>query len=200
MSRRRNAVRAARAALSLRRLPPGVATFYGHALWRAERTGDRWGPVAAARPAELAALLKLARGRRRVVEIGTGMGWTAIALAVADSRRQVVSIDPAVVAERVLYLELVPQSVRRRIELVAGEGAAAAAGFDKRVDLLFIDGSHERTATREEFSAWRPRLDHGAVVVFHDYGHPDHPGVAEAIADLDLDGETRGGMFVWWAP
>jgi hypothetical protein len=68
------------------------------------------------------------------------------------------------------------------------------------VELLFIDSSHERAPTVLEFRAWRPLLGPGAVVVFDDYGHPDWPGVAEAVADLGLDGEVRGGLFVWRAP
>jgi hypothetical protein len=34
-------------------------------------------------------LLSAARGRRRVVELGTGTAWTAISLALADQRRGV---------------------------------------------------------------------------------------------------------------
>jgi hypothetical protein len=37
-------------------------------------------------------------------------------------------------------------------------------------------------------------------VAFHDYGHPAHPGVAQAVADLGLEGDVRGGTFVWRAP
>jgi predicted O-methyltransferase YrrM len=197
---RRRLGRLLRTVLSLRALPPRVAVFYGRALWRAAREGDRWGPDAAARPAELGALLELGRGRRRVVEIGTAMGWTAIALALADADREVTSFDPVQVAERARYLGLVSASVRRRIEFAAAEGTAAAAGARGDVELLFIDASHERDATRAEFESWRPMLAPGAIVAFHDYGHPAHPGVAEAIADLGLTGEVRGGMFVWRSP
>jgi hypothetical protein len=63
--------------------------------------------------------------------------------------------------------------------------------------MLFIDSVHEREPTLAEFAAWRPRLDPGALVVFHDYGHPRFPGVQEAVAELGLEGDVRGGMFVW---
>jgi hypothetical protein len=36
----------------------------------------------------------------------------------------------------------------------------------------------------------------GAPIVFDDYGHPDYPGVAEAVAELGLTGELRGTLFV----
>ena len=44
---------------------------------------------------------------------------------------------------------------------------------------------------------WRPALAPDAIVAFHDYDHPDFPGVREAIEELGLDGEARGGLFVW---
>ena len=40
----------------------------------------------------------------------------------------------------------------------------------------------------------------GADVAFHDYAHPDFPGVAQAVAELGLEGEAPGGLFVWFAP
>jgi hypothetical protein len=40
----------------------------------------------------------------------------------------------------------------------------------------------------------------GAVVVFHDYHHPDYPGVRQAVADLGLDGEQQAGLYVWRSP
>jgi hypothetical protein len=34
-------------------------------------------------------------------------------------------------------------------------------------------------------------------VVLHDYGHPDFPGVAEAVDELGLEGEATGGIFAF---
>jgi predicted O-methyltransferase YrrM len=111
----------------------------------------------------------------------------------------VLSFDPIVRPERERYLALLEESERARIELFAqagGDGASRAEG----VELLFIDSSHERLATVAEFEAWRSRLAPGAVVVFDDYAHPDWPGVAEAVADLGIEGVVRGGLFAWRAP
>ena len=49
------------------------------------------------------------------------------------------------------------------------------------------------------FAAWRGALAPGAIVVFHDYGHPAYPGVREAVNELGLRGSERGGVFVWRA-
>jgi len=182
-------------------LPPSVIRFHARALRLAIARDDEFTLRSAAEPRQLAALLGLARGRRRIVELGTATGWTAAAFALADPARAVVSCDPIGQTGRDRYLRLVPPSVLARIALVRASGVETAAIADgPAVDLLFIDSSHERQPTIDEWRAWRPRLAAGALVVFHDYDHPDYPGVAQAIEELGLTGRRRDGMFVWEAP
>jgi methyltransferase family protein len=181
--------------LALRALPPRVAVFQWRARRVAERAGHAWGLDAAASPADLGALLRLARGRHEVVELGTGPAWTAIALAIADPARRVTSYDPVVHEHRDDYLALVPVRVRERIRFVAVEGAAGAAAHAGGVELLFVDATHERAATVAELRAWGPRLEDGALVALHDYGHPEFPGVAEAARELGIEGDATGGVF-----
>lgn len=186
--------------LSLRALPPRVALFYLRARRQARRDGDRFSLDSAARPPELAELLSLAAGRRAVVELGTGTAWSAIALALADGARSVISYDPCVRMERETYLALASADVSGRIELRAAPDTAGPRPGDPPVDFLFIDSLHEREPAAAAFRAWRDALAPGAVVVFHDYDHPDYPGVAEAVSDLKLEGHRSGGQFVWRAP
>jgi len=70
----------------------------------------------------------------------------------------------------------------------------------KDVDFLFLDSSHDYDATLNEFNAWKPSLAPGAIVVFDDFGHPEFPGVAQAVRELDLQGEVADGHFIWHAP
>ncbi len=130
-----------------------------------------------------------------MVELGTATGWTAISLALADPRRQVLTCDVVSRAEPYRYLELVDDAVRSRIELAIRPGAHGPPGGDA-VDLLYIDSSHERQATVAEVRAWWPALRDGGVIVFDDYTHPGFPGVREAVADLGLKGAQRGTLFV----
>ncbi|MEA2350160.1 MAG: hypothetical protein QOG86_1101 [Thermoleophilaceae bacterium] len=189
---RRNAV--------LLRLPPRVALFYSRARRRAARNGDDWSLQSATGPESLARLLRLARGRRRVVEIGTGTAWTTAALALADGERRVLSFDPKVWPEREGYLRLAGRDATARIELVEGGGEnGPPAGRDFEPDLLFVDGSHERDLTIRTVESWRPVLAAGAIVAFHDYENPKYPGVSEAIRALGLEGEAIGDVFVWHA-
>jgi predicted O-methyltransferase YrrM len=190
----------ARLALSLRVLPVRVARFYWQAHRHARRSGDGFSLASPARPAELAELLALARGRQAVVELGTGTAWSAVALALDDGRRRVVSYDPCVRPEREAYLCLVGQSVRQRIDLRAEPDSRGPHAGDPPVQLLFVDSLHEREPVLAAFRAWRYALASDAVVVFHDYRHPDYPGVREAVAELGLSGSESGGVFVWRAP
>jgi predicted O-methyltransferase YrrM len=180
---------------ALRRLPPRVAWFNLRARRVARRTGDAFSLQSALRPAKLAELLDAAAGRRVLVELGTGTAWTTIALALADPDRTILSYD-IVERDRAPYLELVPDPVRSRITFVTA-AAEDGPGDACDVELLFVDSSHERDPTLAQIAVWRPVLAPGALVVFDDYGHPDYPGVAQAVAALGATGTVRASMFLW---
>jgi predicted O-methyltransferase YrrM len=187
----------ARLLLATRALPPRAALFQARAMLRAARLGDDWALQSSTRPADVAELLRLAHGRRRAVELGTATGWTSGALLLAEPDRRLTSFDPVVREHREAYLGLLPRSARERLELVPAPGHEARG---ERVELLFVDSSHDRVATIAEFRAWRPRLAPGALVVLHDYGNPAYPGVAEAVAELELTGREHAGLWLWEAP
>src|SRR4051812_34255691 len=189
---RRNAV--------LLRLPPRVARFYSRARRAAARDGDEWSLRSATGPESLARILRLARGRTRVVEIGTGSAWTTAALLLADRARHVLSFDPRVWPQRDRYLALAGGGLTARLELVEGGGEEGPGERPWRPDMMFVDGSHDRELTIATFQAWRPALDGGAIVAFHDYENPEYPGVTDAIRTLRLEGEADGDVFVWRAP
>ncbi len=189
----------ARFAAGAARLPPRVAWFQLRARRLARRTDDVFSLSSVTRPADLRTLLEAARGRHRVVELGTATGWTAISLALADPRRTVLTCDNAEREEPQRYLGLVAGDVRARIELAIRSGSDGPPD-DGPVDLLYIDSSHERAQTIDEVVAWRPVLRPGAVIAFDDYTHPGFPGVREAIAELGLAGDQRGTLFVHRVP
>jgi predicted O-methyltransferase YrrM len=181
-------------------LPPRVAWFYARAHVLARRRGDAYSLIAPTRPEDLSPLLRLAKGRRYVVELGTATAWTAIALALADRDREVVSYDPRPHPLRVWYLNRAGARAIARIHLRSLPGQSGPADGDPPAELLFIDiGGHTREDTVVAFLAWRDSLAPGAVVAFHDYG-PHSPGVAEAVAQLGLRGHVAGqSLFVWSA-
>ncbi len=179
----------------LRVLPFRVARFQWRARRLAAKIDDDFGPESATRPPKLAVLLRLAKDRLYVVELGTATASAAISLLIAEPRREVVSYDPFERREPYRYAELAGPSVRERLTLVLARGDDGPTA-DRPVDLLYIDTTHECADTIREFNAWRPALREGAVVVFDDFTHPDFPGVAEAVQQLGLEGEEREGLFV----
>lgn len=179
----------------LRILPPRVALFQWRAWRLASRVEDGFSPVSRTDPRKLAVLLGAARGRRRVVELGTGTAWTAISLALADPGRLVLSYDPIERPERERYLRLVSPGTRRRLAFVGASGDEGPPDSEM-VELLYIDSSHAKDDTIREVEAWRPVLGEGSVVVFDDFTHSDYPGVEEAVRHLKLVGEQQRGLFV----
>ena len=184
---------------AVRRLPWPVARFVVRARRSARREGDVFSLDSALRPTKLGVLLEAAAGRRLVAELGTGTAWATVALALADPARTIVSFDPVARGQRERYLELAGPGVRERITFVEGLGEDGP-GDVSGVDLLFIDSSHEREPTLAEVAAWRPALAPGALIAFDDYGPPDYPGVAEAVAELGAEGEARASLFLWQLP
>ena len=183
--------------LHLRGLPPAVAFFQARAVVRAARSGDAFALQAASQPADVRGLLRLAAGRRTVVELGTATGWTTASLVLADPARAVTSYDPVVQPGRAQYAALVPSQAAARMTFVQDTGEAGAARWDgAQVDLLFIDSTHTRADTIAEFRAWRANHAPTAIIVFHDYDNPAFPGVAEAVEELDLPGRVVGGSYV----
>lgn len=181
------------------RLPVEVRDFRQQAAKLAAEREDDWATLSTQRGMGVQNLLDLAEGRTNVVELGTASGWTAAALALADADRTVTTFDPVDRPNREDYWELLDPGVRSRITFFEEDGALGAKRVSV-VDFLFIDSSHDREPTINEFNAWRPSLAPGAIVVFDDFGHPDFPGVAEAVRELDLTGEAAAGHFIWRAP
>ena len=181
-------------------LPPRAALFFARARRVAAERDDRFSLGSAAGPRSLAYLLRQSRGARRIVEIGTGTAWTAIAAALVDGRRTVVTYDPIVRPERDWYLDLVDDDVRRRIDFRDAPGEQGPRPGDPPVDFLFIDGSHERDRTIATFQAWRSALAPGGRVAFHDWQNDAYPGPTQAIETLGISGHGRGDVFVWRSP
>lgn len=195
LERARKLRREMRLLAELRILPPRVALFQWRAWRLASRVEDGFSPVSRTDPQKLAVLLSTARGRRRVVELGTGTAWTAISLVLADPGRLVLSYDPIERPERERYLRLVSPGARRRLAFVGASGDEGPRDSET-VELLYVDSSHARDDTIREVEAWRPVLGPGSIVVFDDFNHSDYPGVEEAVRHLELVGEQQCGLFV----
>jgi predicted O-methyltransferase YrrM len=142
----------------------------------------------------LSRLLAVARGRDRIVELGTAAAWTAYSIALANPRARVKTYDRELRAGRDRYRRLLPDSALERVELILRRGEEGPES-PTSCDLLLIDADHRHPAVREMFDAWYGSVVPGGLVVFDDCA-PDYPDVVRTIADLGLSGELLGRLFV----
>jgi predicted O-methyltransferase YrrM len=56
------------------------------------------------------------------------------------------------------------------------------------VGLLYVDGDHTKEGAKRDMVLWAPYLAPGAIIAVDDYGHPDWPGVGEAVDELVAEG------------
>lgn len=61
----------------------------------------------------------------------------------------------------------------------------------EKVGLLFVDDDHSAEGVHAVFEAWWKHLADGAVIAFDDYGHPDWPGVKQAVDELVDNGKIE---------
>ena len=186
---------AARWWVEAQRLPAPIRRFRRTAITLALRARDLMAIRYTVPSAQLEILLALTERRPRIVESGTGWGWTAAALVLAHPDCTVATYDPVVPPLRSAYLDLLPEEARARIELVHGRGEDATPP-DHAVDALFIDDAHDTAEIVATVSRWRPALAGDAIVIFDDYGEDYYPGVNAAVEELGLSGYARGRFFV----
>ena len=156
------------------------------------------------------ALYVAARGRKRIVEIGSYKGRSTIAIGSALADRgngTLVSIDPHRPTGKASYArEHGDLDTRAEFEgNVARAGVAAyvtpmhatsleaRAAYDMQpIDMLFVDGSHDYEDVLADIDAWTPLLSAGAVAAFND---PYGPGVNRALRERLLGGGVTYSEF-----
>ncbi len=62
-----------------------------------------------------------------------------------------------------------------------GNSVEVAKEFKKKVDFLFVDCDHSYEGVKSDVEAWFPKLNPGAIVIFHDIGWAE--GVQKVVAE-----------------
>lgn len=149
---------------------------------------------------EIQKLIELATtvSRGAIVEVGSYRGRSTCALgtgSLAGQQAPVYAIEPHEVFEGIFGGEFGPQDRRVFYEAMLSTGCwevvrlinlsseVVAAGWDKPIELLFIDGDHSYEGVKRDYDAWRPHLLPGATVVFDD-AFEEHGGPKLFITDL----------------
>jgi hypothetical protein len=91
-------------------------------------------------------------------------------------------------SDRVLLMKGFAATVAQAWNDMRHPGAGPEFPEPKQVGLLFVDDDHSKEGCRRAIESWAPHLADGAIIAVDDHGHPDWPGVAEAVAELVAEG------------
>jgi predicted O-methyltransferase YrrM len=133
--------------------------------------------------AMLLALADLARGKQTIVEVGTWLGHSALAMA-GTCAGKVYCVDhwrgsasgTGEVDDPLTFYESFLDHMRMadhgdRIVPLYGESVRIAHLFDhKLIDLLYIDGDHRRSAVVSDIETWSPHVIPGGLICGDDFG------------------------------
>jgi len=128
-------------------------------------------------------LAKRCSGQGVIVEVGSWKGKSTICLALgskANRKIKVYAVDPHIgSAEHQRCLGKVDtfQEFKKNIKKadlsflvrpIVTTSKKAGRKFKQPVELIFIDGSHDYQAVKEDFQSWFPKLINGGIIAFHD--------------------------------
>lgn len=161
MKQRTDAIlHAAQAAYLDRLLPPRDPL-----LTEMEReAAERDVPIADPEVGRLLTVLARATGARRIVEIGTAIGYGALCLARGAPEAEVVTIDrdPDMLERARGYLERA--GVAERVRLVEGAALDVLAGLGGRFDLAWVDAA--KAEYRRYLDLLLPQIEVGGTLAF----------------------------------
>lgn len=137
-------------------------------------------------------LLELAAGSSAgiFVEIGSYLGASSCFIAAGikraggDSKLYCVDTwhnDSMTEGGRDTFAEFLKNTSKYKAIIMPLRNTSEAASklFNEKINFLFIDGGHSYEAVKDDIDSWLPKLNSGAVVIFHDYGWAE--GVKKAV-------------------
>lgn len=154
-----------------------------------ERTGLRLADLAAQVPVTHA-----------IVEVGSFKGKSTCYLGAgsrAGAGAQVFAVDPwdldgniygkhgftDPTVRKLFADQIAGCGLEAQITPIRGFSVDVASKWTGRIGLLYIDGDHEYTSVRNDFTAWRPHFDAATTVVFDDYA-TRNKGVTRYVDEL----------------
>ncbi len=117
-----------------------------------------------------------------VVEIGSARGKSTCCLALAckdNGRGKVYAIDPHMknpwsdhqtTGDNLEFLlgKVKAYGLQDQVEVIRAISPDAAKGWNRPIDLIFIDGDHTYEGVKADFELFQPFFSEKALVVFHD--------------------------------
>ena len=143
-----------------------------------------------------------------ILVVGSFIGASACFLAAAASEhnRGVVHCvdtwtnEAMSEAPRDAFSEFLSNTQQYRAWLIPHRGRSqeVAVAFDRKLDLLFIDGDHSYKGCKADAELWLPKLKPGGIVAFHDYGwsHDVQRVVGELVIPIARQQRAPPNLFV----
>jgi predicted O-methyltransferase YrrM len=160
--------------------------------------------------AEHAALLRWAAGRRQIVEIGVAEGASACALREAMPRDGTLTLIDPFHLTRFRSLNSLQRAAHSAVARFGSSRVTwlqefshhAVKNWTAHIDLLFIDGDHNESAVRQDWTDWSRFVAPDGLVMFHDarafengWPTPDY-GPVRVVNDLFRSERTDGWRIV----
>ncbi|MBN1529258.1 MAG: class I SAM-dependent methyltransferase [Thermoleophilaceae bacterium] len=147
-------------------------------------------------PAEAGMLHRLAAGRTRAVEIGVREGAASLVLVAAlPQGADLHLVDPWGDGSQSQVGRAAKRRGGPRLHWHLAESRTVASEWSAAVDLVLIDGDHERSACRADWDLWAPHVRAGGIVAFHRARGGD-PGPTAVVTELFGAGDPPGWRVV----
>ena len=131
-------------------------------------------------------LAKLSTDRTMVVEIGTGLGDSAVIILEnilldghlftidpLDGRSGGKAIEEITSKDLFVTIQDKLSPYKDRYTLIVGLTAMVAAFFIERsLDMVFIDAAHDYESVKTDILSWLPKVKRGGIICGHDYECP----------------------------
>lgn len=122
----------------------------------------------------------MAGAKPLIANIGAGVGTSAVAMLEANEESIIFSFDNKPVArEREVVVEAGFDPAR--VIRILGNSWEKAQFLPVEFDLVFVDGAHDDPAVKNDIQAFVPLLTNPGIILFHDYQHPNLPGLTKIV-------------------
>jgi predicted O-methyltransferase YrrM len=130
-------------------------------------------------------LAKECSGRGVIVEIGSWKGKSTICLGLGSRAGHgvpIFAVDPHADYRHGEFKENIERAgIADLVTPIRGLSQDVVEDFDRPIELLFVDGSHEEEDVRHDFETWVPKVVDRGIVAFHDTTW--HAGVRKVVAE-----------------
>lgn len=136
-------------------------------------------------PDEEAVLMTFAselKGKPVIVEIGGEFGRSASQFAAANKNAKIFTVDlfPADHHFAVLHGGLLNVFLHNtltwasQINPIQSDSTEASKTWNKKIDLLFVDGDHSYGGCKRDLENWYKHVKPGGLIVVHDYAKDEY--------------------------